>query len=783
MASFFTERPGPLRILDPGAGIGTLSAAIIAEACHWSRPPDMIRVLAIEQDSALVSYLESTLEECSRLALEANIPVQFHVIQDDFISTACEIVSGRSLLQPQFGGINAVILNPPYRKIGQNAREQKSLRRARIETVNLYSAFVWLAVLLLERHGEIVAITPRSFCNGPYYRVFRKFLVQNIAIKHIHVFEARDEIFKRDEVLQENIIFSAVKGVNRETVVVSSSTGVQDDMITERIVRPTELVHPNDPESFIHIVPDDISQDLSQSVRALPSTLADLQISVSTGRVVDFRVRDLLLREISGEHAALIYPHNLRQGFVEWGNGTAKKAIGLVLSEITMPLLLPRGFYVLAKRFTAKEESKRIVAALLDPGRVPGQWYGIENHLDYFHRKGQGLDEFLAKGLTIYLNSTLVDEYFRQFSGHTQVNATDLRNLRYPTSEQLVMLGSEFAVDSMSQEQIDELVLRVINMRQSLALRAKQKIDEARQILQELGVPKELQNQRSALTLLALSALKPNQTWEQADAPLLRIHELMLHFAQHFGVTYAENTRETVRRYTIHQFEQLGLVIKNPDDPGRAVNSPSTRYQLHPALLKLIRTFGTADWDRNLRSFIASTNRLTRLRARERQLPFVPVSFPDGKIVTLSSGGQNMLVKEIVEQFCPRFTPGGTIYYLGDAGNKSRVFAYDELREIGVSLDRHGKLPDVVIFFPSKGWLVLIEAVTSHGPISIKRHNELKELFAQSKAPLVFVTAFPTRRQMVRYLAEIAWETEVWIAESPEHLIHFNGERFLGPYE
>lgn len=227
----------------------------------------------------------------------------------------------------------------------------------------------------------------------------------------------------------------------------------------------------------------------------------------------------------------------------------------------------------------------------------------------------------------------------------------------------------------------------------------------------------------------------------------------------------------------------MGLVIANPDNPARPVNSPKTKYQIDDSLLKVIRTYGTRDWDKNLRAYLKTAQELRRLRERERQMVLIPVKLPDGREVRITAGGQNTLIKQIVEEFCSRFTPGGLVIYVGDAGDKFRVYERDRLEQLGIIVDEHSKMPDVVVYLEAKNWLVLIEAVTSHGPIDIKRHNELKELFKDSKAPLVFVTAFPTRKVMMKYLQEIAWETEVWVAEAPSHLIHFNGERFLGPYD
>ena len=264
---------------------------------------------------------------------------------------------------------------------------------------------------------------------------------------------------------------------------------------------------------------------------------------------------------------------------------------------------------------------------------------------------------------------------------------------------------------------------------------------------------------------------------------MLGITEMMDVFGNRFGKRYAPNTRETVRRFTVHQFVQMGLVVANPDDPRRPVNSPDNRYQIAPTLLKLARTYGSPAWMDNLTGFLKSAEGLRRLHPREREMALIPVRLPNGTELKITAGGQNVLVKKIVEDFCPRFTPGGIVIYVGDTGDKQRHVESGYLEQLGVEMDDHGKIPDVVVHLPEKNWLVLIEAVTSHGPIGLKRHNELKDLFRGARAGLVFVTSFLTRRAMTKYLADIAWETEVWIAEAPSHIIHFNGERFLGPYE
>lgn len=312
---------------------------------------------------------------------------------------------------------------------------------------------------------------------------------------------------------------------------------------------------------------------------------------------------------------------------------------------------------------------------------------------------------------------------------------------------------------------------------------AKRRIEEAITILAQLGFPAAQQNERSALTLLALVKLRSEDDWSEANHPLVGITQMMKYFADAYGKNYMPNTRESVRRQTVHQFLDAGLILINPDKPERAVNSGSTVYQIAPAALELLRKFGTDGWNAALENYLSEIGSLQEKYAQIRQLNRLPVTLSSGKIITLSAGGQNVLIVKLIEEFCPQFTPGAQVLYIGDADEKWAVFDEKKFTELNVTFDAHGKMPDVVVFYEERNWLVLIEAVTSHGPVNPKRRQELKNLFGAATAGLVFVTAFPDRKTMVRYLGEIAWETEVWVADAPTHLIHFNGERFLGPYQ
>ncbi len=312
---------------------------------------------------------------------------------------------------------------------------------------------------------------------------------------------------------------------------------------------------------------------------------------------------------------------------------------------------------------------------------------------------------------------------------------------------------------------------------------SRRHIDGARKILIALGLPRAQQNERSALCLLALLDLRPGRKWAAAQNPLVGITPIMDWIRDHYKKTYAPNTRETVRRQTMHQFVDAGIALYNPDKPDRPVNSPAAVYQIEPSALALLRCFNTKAWHGKLTAYLADRQTLAARYAHERKQNLIPVKIASGAKITLSPGEHSELIRAIIEHFGARFVPGGLLIYAGDTGEKWGYFDAALLSKLGVSVDAHGKMPDVVLYYPAKKWLLLVESVTSHGPVNAKRHTELTRLFSNSKAGLVYVTAFPSRAVMSRYLGDIAWETEVWCADAPSHLIHFNGERFLGPYE
>ena len=778
MVSLLDNLPGKIRILDPGAGTGMLSAAFISHILSMNNlNVSDIEIVAYELDPIFVPYLIRTMNMCSQLCSIRGIDFSFEIRQTSFIDIA---ISQLEHIKP----FDIAILNPPYRKIKSGSKEWRILRNAGLSSANLYTAFMALSTILLKSEGHLLSITPRSFCNGPYFLQFRRMFLSEMSIHNVHIYNSRVKTFDMDGIIQENIILYATKSPKHGQVVITSNNDPLDKDMTTQVVEFDEFVHPNDPDMIIHLMTNNIDRRIRQLVHGLNCSLSDLGISVSTGRVVDFRAKDILRSPQDSGVVPLIYPVHFVEGYVKWPIDQFRKPSAIDYLGSPDQLLIPNDYYVLVKRFTAKEEKRRVSAVVLDPNRLRFEHIGIENHLNYYHQNGSGLSHSFAKGLAAFLNSSLVDQYFRQFSGHTQVNATDLRNLKYPDSPSLIRLGSKIGSVFPNQKQLDLYVSEELGMiEENAILHTRTKIEEALEILKQVGVPRAQQNTRSALTLLSLADLKPHNSWSEASSPLLRISEMMAFFSEHYGITYAPNTRETVRRQTIHQLWQMGMVIPNPDEPNRPVNSPNYCYQIEHKVLALIQSFGSAVWQHNLDEYRTNAaDKLQALHAKKREMTTIPVTLLDGSEVRITSGGQNELIKAIVEDFCPRFTKGGEVLYLGDAGEKLNESQLSRFKSLGVKLDRHGKMPDVIVYLNSQNWLILIEAVTSHGPIDQKRQNELKDLFGKGNADLVFVTAFKSRRAMTKYLADISWETEVWIADAPNHLIHFDGERFLGPY-
>ena len=309
------------------------------------------------------------------------------------------------------------------------------------------------------------------------------------------------------------------------------------------------------------------------------------------------------------------------------------------------------------------------------------------------------------------------------------------------------------------------------------------KVDDGVDILRSLGLPRAQQNERSALTLLALLDLKKDDSWSKAKQRIIRIHDILVFIQEHYGRRYAENTRETIRRQTLHQFEQGGIVVRNPDNPQRPTNSPNTVYAISDEALSAITRFGSNDWKSAVDKFIKEKGKLIDVYEKRRKEYQISVNLPNGTPLKFSPGKHNRLQVKIIKEFRARFCPDTKVVYVGDTARKMLYIDKTLMKKIKIPITKHDKLPDVVLFDSNKNHLLLIEAVTAHGPLSPKRQIELEKTLEECEAKRIYLSAFPDFKEFKRHINNIAWETEVWIEENPDHMIHFNGPKFFTVYD
>ena len=780
-----------IRILDPGAGTGILSAAAVEHLLSQPNNFKKIEVVAVEIDRGLNQHLKQTLDVCSENCAGVGIDFSYKILNRDYIELGYNEIQKNQhdaffvSEQEEIGLFDLIILNPPYKKIHAYSATRKMMNDLDEETPNMYTAFLSLSGHFLYGSGQMLAITPRSFCNGAYFKKFRINFFKKLFFRRIHIYNSRNKAFGEDDILQENIVFVVSPERPFSGQVTITTSDAPDDKFYKTIkINHDILVGPNDKSKVVHIISDEYSLKIMEKISKLELRLNNVGINVSTGKVVDFRIEKYLTDNFDSNTTALFYPAHFSNGKISWPKYSRKKKEAIIINKETKDLLIESGYYTFCKRFSSKEEEKRIVASFYDHSKYNFDLIGIENHLNYFHMNNKPLPRETALGITLYLNSTIVDQYFRLFNGHTQVNAEDLRYLPFPDIEKLNLIGNHFRDELPSQEEIDSIIEEELfgMTKDKNLVTISVKINEALELLKQLGLPKDQQNERSALTLLTLLNLRPQNEWSESKSSLVGITAIMDFIKENYHKTYAPNTRESIRRQTVHQFVQAGIVIANPDRP-RPTNSPNFVYEIEKTILELIKTFKTKLWKENLSNYLSVTQTLSSVYSQQRKMRRIPIRVSDKVEIYLSSGGQNVLIEKIIKDFCPYFTPKGKLIYVGDTESKWAYFDEKALNRLGVKIkDSHGKMPDVIVYYGGQKWLILIEAVTSHGPIDPKRKIELEELFKESRVGLVFITTFLNKKTMVKYLENIAWETDIWVAENPTHLVHLNGKRFLGPY-
>lgn len=457
MASMFDDnKKKTIKILDPGAGVGNLTLSLVNSISKWEKKPSKILVDLYEVDEVLVPLLKENLLECEAICKDNKIKFHPNIIVEDFIAS---VVSKQNETEVY----DQIILNPPYKKLSSTSKHDGLLKSVGINVPNYYAAFVSLSKRLLNKKGEMVAIIPRSFCNGQYFTEFRIDLCNTLKLENIHLFEKREGIFY-DDVLQETVILKYRNSDQKEKDSIRISTSLDNDFSKSNIEEKlfNEIVFPTDKRKVIRISSNE-NEIIQKKMSKITNSLNDIGLSVSTGPIVDFRNREALRTEPAEDTYPLLYAHNIKDFKIDFPSKSHKPSYILSTEKCRNALRMSE-LYVLVNRMSSKEEPKRIKAAVFDGTKFTGDKVGLDNKLNFFHMSGRGISQQeIARGLWIYLNSDLVDFYFRTFSGSTQVNATDLKEtLKYPTINQLIGLGKEYDKEINKEKTFDELLELVI---------------------------------------------------------------------------------------------------------------------------------------------------------------------------------------------------------------------------------------------------------------------------------------------------------------------------------
>lgn len=788
-------------ILEPAIGSAVLVCAVIEQLIVEKRSLE-ISIIAYETDKELCDVSQDVLNILSKKAEENGIRLNWQVFQEDFVLARLpdEQPSLFTSKETQHRAFTHIISNPPYFKLNKEDRRVKAVYGKLNGHTNIYTIFMALSAKLLSPEGKACFIVPRSFCSGVYFSEFRRDLLKLVTPLSIHVFQSRNDVFKSDEVLQENVIFSFEKRSQSQeyhywaghvNISVSNDEKSLENGIISRQVPFKHFLSDHSGLLLFRLPTGILDEQILEAVDKWDGSLEKHGFQVSTGRVVPFRAKGLLKDqvEVSDRTVPLLWMQNVKAYHVDYPLPKLHKPQAISINDPS--LLMPNGNYVLSRRFSAKEDKRRLVSAPFIGEDFNFEQIGFENHLNVIFRKKGLLSISEAIGLSALLNSAIIDRYFRIVNGNTQVNAAELRIMPIPPLEVIRNIGEKVQKAQMdSQEKIESTVFSTLwesnllteefPMIQETRI-TMGKIEQAQEILESLGLPSAQQNEISALTFLSLAQLSENTPWKNAKSESLRVHDILGEIKRRYGREYAENSRETIRRKVLHQFEQAGIVIRNVDDPERPTNSGLTNYVLSDLVLDVICSYGTPKWKAKSKNFVDQQGKLLDVYQKAREQTKIPLQVSEGKIFKLSPGRHNKLEVAIVEEFGPRFAPGAKLIYLGDTAKKTLVLDKEIFKKLGISVSEHGKFPDVVLYDAKKKWLFLIEAVTTHGPISPKRQLELEKLFEKYKARKIYVTAFLDLVTFKKYSNDIAWETEVWIAEMPSHMIHYNGEKFLGP--
>lgn len=805
IARFMAKNLGNLAngnvILDPAIGSGTLVCAMLEQAIKNDERGE-IWIDGFDIDPELIEAATRALEVAAEGALKRGLKINYRLYQEDFIlrnkphpqielipinSDKCKIPNN---------SYDFIISNPPYFKLSSSDERIKKLRGRFFGTTNIYTLFMEISLQLLKPSGRACFIVPRSFCSGAYFSRFRKVFIEKSIPIWIHIFDSRKDAFKKEDVLQENIIIKfrpkTDENNHPEFIRISSSKGTTDieTRAQSRNVAYRHFFNNQNNQFYFRLPISNYDEEILDVVDSWDCNLENLGLNISTGPVVPFRSRDQLVPKSEvqdGKAVPLLWMQNIGNQSISWPVKDRKKPQGILVNNQSKELLTPLINCVLLRRFSSKEDKRRLVTAPFFKEKFERfEYIGLENHLNYIYATRFEMSPDDIVGLSALLGSSLLDRYFRIVNGNTQVNATDIRALPLPSFDVIKRIGKIInnTNDENIYDNLDKIIFEFFGDTANLPSMTETrntmgKVKEAQEILKALGMPQQQQNDMSGLTLLAFAQITEEVPWSEAKKGDLRIHDLIQFIKEEYGLEYAENSRETFRKYVIRQFVQAGILIPNPDNPGRPTNSPLYHYVLSDECLDTVREFGTEKWPDAVSSFSGKRGSLIEMYRKRREKFRVPLRLATGEIVKLSPGKHNVLQAAIYEDFVPMFAGEAILIYLGDTRKKDLILDEKTFVSLGIPIPEHDKLPDLVLFDQERNVLFLVEAVTSRGPVSHTRYVELEEYLKDCTATRIYVTAFPDFSTFKRFIAQIAWETEVWIAEIPDHMIHFNGERFM----
>lgn len=762
MAGLFSimENKDTLNVLDAGAGSGILSCALI-EVLQEKRNIKRVSLTCYETDNNILKVLQNNLDYVKK---KAEIEFEYEIITENYITNQYldfnQMIGGN----PEPKKYDIVIGNPPYMKIPKDAPEATAMPEVCYGAPNLYFLFASMGLFNLKADGQMVYIIPRSWTSGAYFKRFREYLLTEGKLQHIHLFVSRNKVFDKEDVLQETIIIKVKKTqIQPDKVVITSSQSNNDFKNLTEIKAPYGVVVSGE-DKYVYLVTGVDEIKVLEKLNKLGHTLPDIGLKMKTGLTVDFRNRDILRNKDEEGAIPLFYSQHIQGGVVKF---PINKEHEYVVTD-QRGLKQQNKNYLFVKRFTAKEEKRRLQCGIYLSREYPQyDVISTQNKINFIDGLSTELSESVIYGLYVLFNSTIYDSYYRILNGSTQVNATEINAMPVPELETIKEMGRKIIkTKDLSEANCDKILEEYI----------VGKVEEARQLLRVIGMPDKQQSDLCCYVLLAMANVKETDTWKSATNEWVRIHDIIQFVDINYGVKYAENSRETFRKQALHHFRTAALI----EDNGKATNSPNYSYRLTAEALEMIRGLEENKSDVTIKRFLAYHEKLVEIYASKKKMAKMPVKINNQEF-TFSPGKHNELQKAIIEEFAPRFAPNSECLYVGDTIEKDLVKNTDKLRELGFKITLHDKMPDVVLYREDKNWIYFIESVTSVGPMDPKRIIEISNMTKNVTAGKIFVTAFQSFPVFKKFSDSLAWETEVWISEMPDHMIHLNGDRFIGP--